>query len=156
MEDLITILIVVIGVGVKIYSALKKNKPVEEDKNNAPSWDEFLDSVEKTPELREYVENAPELKYTLNEAEKSRRAQQQALAQAQAERDAAILESQQRYAEMAEAAARQNQERGEYVMAENPDDEEPRESMDWAALIRCNAAEAVVISEILAKPPALR
>lgn len=155
MEDLITILIIVIGVGVKIYSALKKNKPVEEDKNNAPSWDEFLDSVEKTPELREYVENDPELKYALNEAEKSRRAQQQALAQAQAERDAAMLEAQQRYAEMAEAAARQNQERGDYVMAENPE-EEPGETMDWAALIRCNAAEAVVISEILAKPPALR
>ena len=153
MEDLITILIIVIGVGVKIYSALKKNKPVEEDKNNAPSWDEFLDSVEKTPELREYVENDPELKYALNEAEKSRRAQQQALAQAQA--DAAMLEAQQRYAEMAEAAARQNQERGEYVMAENPE-EESGETMDWAALIRCNAAEAVVISEILAKPPALR
>ncbi len=155
MEDLITILIIVIGVGVKIYSALKKNKLVEEDKNNAPSWDEFLDSVEKTPELREYVENDPELKYALNEAEKSRRAQQQALAQAQAERDAAMLEAQQRYAEMAEAAARQNQERGDYVMAENPE-EEPGETMDWAALIRCNAAEAVVISEILAKPPALR
>ena len=58
-------------------------------------------------------------------------------------------------AEMAEAAARQNQERGDYVMAENPE-EEPGETMDWAALIRCNAAEAVVISEILAKPPALR
>ena len=155
MEDLITILIIVIGVGMKIYSALKKNKPVEEDKNNAPSWDEFLDSVEKTPELREYVENDPELKYALNEAEKSRRAQQQALAQAQAERDAAMLEAQQRYAEMAEAAARQNQERGDYVMAENPE-EESGETMDWAALIRCNAAEAVVISEILAKPPALR
>ena len=103
MEDLITILIIVIGVGVKIYSALKKNKPVEEDKNNAPSWDEFLDSVEKTPELREYVDNDPELKSAFEEAERSRRAQQQALAQAQAERDAAMLEAQQRYAEMAEA-----------------------------------------------------
>ena len=156
MEDLITILIVVIGVGAKIYSFLKKNRPEPESESNAPSWDEFLESVEKTPELREYVDSDPELKSAFEEAERSRRAQQQALVKAQAERDAAILESQQRYAEMAEAAARQNQERGEYVMAENPDDEEPRESMDWAALIRCNAAEAVVISEILAKPPALR
>ena len=93
MEDLITILIIVIGVGAKIYSTLKKKSPEPEHEPNAPSWDEFLESVEKTPELREYVENDPELKYALNEAEKSRRAQQQALAQAQAERDAAMLEA---------------------------------------------------------------
>ena len=155
MEDLITILLIVIGVGAKIYSTLKKNRPEPEYESNAPSWDEFLESVEKTPELREYVDNDPELKSAFDEAQSARRAQQQALAQAQAERDAAILESQQRYAEMAEVAARQNQARGESVMEDNPE-EEARESMDWAALIRCNAAEAVVISEILAKPPALR
>ena len=62
MEDLITIIIVVIGVAIKIFSAIKKRSP-EPEPDDTPdmSWEEFLDEVENSPELREAVESDPEL-----------------------------------------------------------------------------------------------
>ena len=162
MEDLITIAIVLIGVGLKIYSSFKKNKPEVEESDNAPDWDDFLDDIENSDELREAVDSDPELQRAYQAAQARREAQQQALQAAQAERDAAMLEQQRMIAEMAARAEAANQanmtEDGSEIYAQSNTDSPAEESNpgDWAELIRNNRTEAVVISEILAPPAALR
>ena len=162
MEDIITIAIILIGVGIKIYGAFKKNKPEVEESDNAPSWDEFLDEVENSDELQEAVESDPELQRAYQAAQARREAQKQALLAAQAERDAALLEQQRMIAEMAARAAAANQantaEDSSEIYAQSDTDSPTEESNpgDWAELIRNNRTEAVVISEILAPPAALR
>lgn len=162
MEDLITIVIILIGVGIKIFSTFKKNKPEVESEDAVPGWDEFLDEVENSDELREAVESDPELQRAYQAAQAQREAHQKALSAAQAERDAALLEQQRMLAEMAAKAQAANQSSmaGECseIYAQSSDEQQDDESNpgDWAELIRNNRTEAIVISEILAPPAALR
>ena len=162
MEDLITIVIILIGVGIKIFSVFKKNKPEAESEESLPSFDEFLDEVENSEELREAVESDPELQRAYQAAMAQREAHTQALRAAQAERDAALLEQQRMIAEMAARAETVNQnsmaeESSEiYARTDSVESDNENNPGDWAELIRNNRTEAIVISEILAPPAALR
>ena len=162
MEDLITIIIVVIGVAIKIFSAIKKRSPEPEtDDSPGMSWEEFLDEVENSPELREAVESDPELQQGYEAAKRQRQMQAEALRKAQAERDAALLEQQRVIARMAAQAQAANQsstaeETSEIYAHKAQEEESANDPADWAELIRSNRTEAVVISEILAPPAALR
>ena len=165
MEDLITIIIIVVGVAIKIFSSVKKRDPESEREETPPpsSWDEFLEEVDKSPEMQEAIDSDPELQYALEQARLQKAAHEAALRQAQAERDAALLEQQRLIAEMAEKAQACNQSsmaaessaiyRQEAESTETDSENNPA---DWAELIRNNRTEAVVISEILAPPAALR
>lgn len=162
MEDLITIVIIVIGVAIKIFGAIKKRSP-EPEPDDTPdmSWEEFLDEVENNPELREAVESDPELLQGYEAAKRQRQMQAEALQKAQAEKDAALLEQQRVIAEMAVKAQAANQssiaeETSEIYAQKAPEEENSNDPADWAELIRNNRTEAVVISEILAPPAALR
>ena len=162
MEDLITIVIVVAAVAIKLFGMFKKNTPEVEDDSASPSWDEFLDEVENSDELKEMVQSDPELQHAYQAAQAQRDAQAQALSAAQAERDAALLEQQRVIAEMAAKAQAANRysmaEESSEIYAESAADESGSENNpgDWAELIRNNRTEAIVISEILAPPAALR
>lgn len=164
MEDLITIVIIVIGVAIKIFGAIKKRAPASESSDTPPvSWEEFLDEVESNPELREAVESDPELQQGYEAARLQQQRQAEAIARAQAERDAALLEQQRIIAEMAAKAQACNQssmaEESSVIYqqeAEKAESDSGNNPADWAELIRNNRTEAVVISEILAPPAALR
>ena len=162
MEDLIAIIIIVIGVAIKIFRAIKKRSPEPEtDDSPGMSWEEFLDEVENSPELREAVESDPELQQGYEAAKRQRQMQAEALRKAQAERDAALLEQQRVIARMAAQAQAANQsstaeETSEIYAHKAPEEESSNDPADWAELIRSNRTEAVVISEILAPPAALR
>ena len=162
MEDLITIVIVVVAVAIKLFGMFKKNAPEPEaDDSPVMSWDEFLDEVENNPELREAVESDPELQQGYEAAKLQQQMQAEELRKAQAERDAALLEQQRAIAEMAVKAQAANQssiaeETSEIYAQKAPEEENSNDPGDWAELIRCNRNEAIVISEILAPPAALR
>ena len=165
MEDLITIIIIVVGVAIKIFSSVKKRDPESEREETPPpsSWDEFLEEVDKSPEMQEAIDSDPELQYALEQARLQKAAHEAALRQAQAERDAALLEQQRLIAEMAAKAQARNQssmaEESSVIYqqeAENAESDSENNPADWAELIRNNRTEAVVISEILAPPAALR
>ncbi len=165
MEDLITIIIIVVGVAIKIFSSVKKRDPESEREETPPtsSWDEFLEEVDKSPEMQEAIDSDPELQYALEQARLQKAAHEAALRQAQAERDAALLEQQRLIAEMAAKAQACNQssmaEESSVIYqqeAENAESDSESNPADWAELIRNNRTEAVVISEILAPPAALR
>ena len=165
MEDLITIVIIIAGVLIKIFSSVKKRDPEPEREETPPpsSWDEFLEEVDKSPEMQEAIDSDPELQYALEQARQQQAAHEAALRQAQAERDAALLENQRVIAEMAAKAQAANQsslsEENSAIYAENCDDDTAENAPDpgsWAELIRNNRTEALVISEILAPPAALR
>lgn len=167
MEDLVPIIIVLIGVIIKIVTALKKNKPEPDAEDGETfSWEEFVESAEKDPEIREMIDSDAELRMAVEQAKQQKIAQENAIrqAQAQAEQDAALLEQQRILAEMAARAQASNQLSmaneisAVYVHCEESsepsEDDEP--TVDWAGLIRSNRTEAVVINEILAPPAALR
>ena len=166
MEDLITIIIIVIGVAIKIFGAIKKRAPAPESSDTPPvTWEEFLDEVENNPELREAVESDPELQQGYEAARLQQQRQAEALQKAQAEKDAALLEQQRVIAEMAARAQAANlssmAEESSIIYTQNGEgsdsrNEENNDPADWAELIRSNRTEAVVISEILAQPAALR
>ena len=162
MEDIITILIIVAGVAFKLFGMFKKDRPEVESESSVPGWDEFFDEVDNSEELRDVVQSDPELQRAYQAAQAQKEAQQRALQAAQAERDAALLEQQRAIAEMARQAQAANQssmadESSEiYAQAADEPLEEESNPGDWAELIRCNRNEAIVISEILAPPAALR
>ena len=153
MEDLITIVIVVAAVAIKLFGMFKKNAPEPEaDDSPVMSWDEFLDEVENNPELREAVESDPELQQGYEAAKLQQQMQAEELRKAQAERDAALLEQQRAIAEILSIA----EETSEIYAQKAPEEENSNDPGDWAELIRNNRTEAIVISEILAPPAALR
>ena len=164
MEDLITIVIIVIGVAIKLFGAWKKHQPEQEaDDASEMSWDEFLEEVDKNPELREVVSSDPDLQKGYQEAKLQQQMHAEQLKADQAEKDAALLEQQRILAEMALKAQAANElsAAGEisaiYTQIDSENNSESENSSaEWADLIRNNRTEAVVISEILAKPIALR
>ena len=162
MEDLITIIIVVIGVAIKIIGSLKKRDPEPESSSETMTWDEFIEAADKDPELQEMINSDPDLQAGLEQAKQQKAAHEAALRQAQIERDAALLAQQRAIEEMAEKAQAANQSSmaGECseIYTNIPDDggNEDDSAGNWAELIRSNRTEAVVISEILAPPAALR
>lgn len=164
MEDIITIIIIIAGIAIKIFSSVKKRDPESEPETETQlSWDEFLEKADSDPELREMIDSDPELQYAYEQAKLQKAASENAILQAQAERDAALLENQRMIAEMAAKAQAINQssmaEESSAIYAQNnesDDDESQPDPGSWAELIRNNSTEALVISEILAPPAALR
>ena len=147
MDDLIAVIIIVIGIAAKIYSNFKKSAPEPERESSLPeNWEQYFD-----------LPTEPDRKSNSGWAE-----EEAAQSAGQYEADAEMLESQRRYAEMAEQAAAMNQascEDEESVIYQTPIEEAEtpdNDASDWAELIRNNRTEAVVISEILAPPAALR
>ena len=162
MEDIITIIIIIAGIAIKIFSSVKK-RDSESETETQLSWDEFLEKADSDPELREMIDSDPELQYAHEQAKLQKAASENAILQAQAERDAALLENQRMIAEMAAKAQAVNQssmaEESSAIYAQNnesDDDENQPDPGSWAELIRNNRTEALVISEILAPPAALR
>lgn len=164
MEDLITAIIIIAGVAINIYRAFKKRQTESEpDSNETMSWEEFLTEAENSPQLREVIASDPELQAGLQQAKLQQQLQDEKLRQVQLEHDSEMLEMQKRYAQMAEQAQIANQSsmaEETSVIYTRPTDSVPPESghnpTDWAELIRSNRTEAVIISEILAPPVALR
>ena len=68
MEDLITIIIVVIGVAIKIIGSLKKRDPEPESSSETMTWDEFIEAADKDPELQEMINSDPDLQAGLEQA----------------------------------------------------------------------------------------
>lgn len=164
MEDIITIIIIIAGIAIKIFSSVKKRDPESEPETETQlSWDEFLEKADSDPELREMIDSDPELQYAYEQAKLQKAASENAILQAQAERDAALLKNQRMIAEMAAKAQAVNQssmaEESSAIYTQNnesDDDENQPDPGSWAELIRNNRTEALVISEILAPPAALR
>ena len=166
MEDIIPVIIVIAGIVIKLFSSLKKRDPEPEYGSTPPSsWDEFLDEVDKSPEMQEAIESDPELQYALEQARQQKAAHEAAIRQAQAERDAALLENQRVIAEMAARAQAANQssmaEEDSVIYAQDNDvdvdaGKNAPDPGSWAEFIRNNRTGALVISEILSPPAALR
>ena len=164
MEDIVPVIIVIAGIVIKLFSSQKKRDPEPEYGSTPPSsWDEFLEEVDKSPEMQEAVESDPELQYALEQARLQKAAHEAAIRQAQAERDAALLENQRVIAEMAARAQAANQssmaEEDSVIYAQDNDDDAGKNAPDsgsWAEFIRNNRTGALVISEILSPPAALR
>ena len=155
MEDLITILIIVIGVALKIHGALKKNRPAEDAPVDKETWQELFGDGSTVETVF-----APEPEKTTLETADSR-----AAAVENAQREAEMLDAQRRYMEMAKAAEERNRASvaGEssaiYQSAESASldsAESSPEPVDWAEFIRNNPAGSVIAGEILARPAALR
>lgn len=148
MDDIIAIIIILIGFGIKIIGSMRKGAQ-ERERSSTGDWQEWNEFPVDPPE-EVYV--PPADGYT------------QTVAQLQAQKDAALLEAQRRYEAMAEQAMAVNQasradETSEiYNTVSDPETENsgPGDAADWAELIRNNRTEAVIIAEILAKPAALR
>ncbi len=154
MEDLITILIIVIGVALKIHGALKKNRPAEDAPVDKETWQELFGDGSTVEPFAPVQEKAPV------ETVESR-----AAAAERAQREAAMLDAQRRYMEMAKAAEERNRASvaGESSLiyqsaatSEEDDAEKSPEVTDWADFIRNNPAGSVIAGEILARPAALR
>lgn len=161
MEDLITIIIVIAAVIFKLRGVIKRDPaapPAEKVDPKELLQELFGDgsTVEDTP-VPEAA--APRMRKTAAPAQVHPAAESAAAA-----RDAALLEAQKRYAAMAEQAEARNrsslaeersaiyQTAGEVNDVEN----EPGKSVDWAEFIRNNPTGALIASEILAPPAALR
>ena len=155
MEEIITILIVVIGIGIKLFGALKKNTS-ETDADPTDAWKVLLEGLsgkepgsENTPESP-----APRKTYSTGTVQDVR-------VYRQSQRDADLLAEQQRYAAMAAAAAAKKRAAADDICACMQEENDAPENEnydpgDWAELTRGNRVEAVIMSEILSKPAALR
>ncbi len=167
MDDIIAIIVIVAGLVIKVISSLRKQGPGSaEPPENDSSW-RSLEDILGQEEAREYEEArqaamaraqqeaSAQQQYARQEAERIRR---------QAELDAGLLEQQRQLAALAAQAEELNRQNAAEsmqftaapLMNEDADCNEDDENSSWAALIRNNPSEALILSEILSPPAALR
>ena len=155
LKSIIWLVILVIGIIVKIAESAKKLKPQDGNfqKKQNSSGDEPILTWEEVFARSRSSEEVPTVKVKKVPVP-------QAKAYSVSSEDAEILAQQQQYQQWAE----QLENRSQTTAAENqvsestsaPEESSAAEECDYAAMIRLNRTEAIVLSEILAPPVAMR
>ena len=159
MEELFAIVVVVIGVIVKLVEAYNKRRSAD-PAGKVPEFDEpenwqevFGFPLEEVPKVKPIFPagKMPDTSTSVNNTFENNAWNQR------------ILEEQQRYAELAAQAEKANKASiaGESSVIYTSEDNgcechNSVKASDWAELIRNNRREALIMSEILSPPSALR